>query len=492
MNNEVLSQDSSPVQDEGAELGDSLQPNPKEEDSRGEQRAAICSDVARTACASCVLSSSCPILELKQVAITREQAPERASYLDELMNEEVGVVVAGYREVDSISAPLVASTSKVPVAGYPIIMPIESYVKPSFEAARRVGVDQEGETVAAAEDGYNLGEMSDEYQTVVLSAEVVENVGAQGDTRILATTFEWTLEEGRGGMPVDNVAPTHTPAVLAHVDPVASEQNIVVEEEAARQIDSRLWPVRMVNSEPRPVYAPYKHKQPTVLVSPDDDERSIGWHAPDDCIIGASSEEVCPIGADDGIEIAKNVQAGSDFPGSSMPTIVVESVVVKTTSFHDKEVVLMMPYAETLSSMARGEYDGGMRESLTFDAYTVAPEYSSSEDTIVRPSRTELVIKENMARIAEIEDEILPYPTTVTTAATNREEGNVVIGYERLVLEPQIPMPDVRYAMHTNDQIVSSEAVDREESEPSNAGYGLLTWFSLVLGILAVRYSAPV
>jgi len=75
-----------------------------------ERRAAICQGVASVACASCVARDDCPILRMRNFASENLQpAPERESYLSELLNDnDDGIVVAGYvssgdGEVDSIN-----------------------------------------------------------------------------------------------------------------------------------------------------------------------------------------------------------------------------------------------------------------------------------------------------------------------------------------------------------------------------------------------------
>lgn len=75
-----------------------------------ERRAAVCQGVASVACASCVARDDCPILRMRNFASENLQpAPERESYLSELLNDnDDGIVVAGYvssgdGEVDSIN-----------------------------------------------------------------------------------------------------------------------------------------------------------------------------------------------------------------------------------------------------------------------------------------------------------------------------------------------------------------------------------------------------
>ena len=75
-----------------------------------ERRAAVCQGVASVACASCVARDDCPILGIRNFASENLQpAPERESYLSELLNDnDDGIVVAGYvntgdGEVNSIN-----------------------------------------------------------------------------------------------------------------------------------------------------------------------------------------------------------------------------------------------------------------------------------------------------------------------------------------------------------------------------------------------------
>jgi hypothetical protein cdiviTM7_00855 len=75
-----------------------------------ERRAAVCQGVASVACASCVARDDCPILRIRNFASENLQpAPERESYLSELLNDnDDGIVVAGYvntgdGEVNSIN-----------------------------------------------------------------------------------------------------------------------------------------------------------------------------------------------------------------------------------------------------------------------------------------------------------------------------------------------------------------------------------------------------
>lgn len=68
-----------------------------------ERRAAICQGVASAACASCAARDDCPILRMRNFANENLQpAPERESYLSELLNNnDNGIVVAGYANPDS-------------------------------------------------------------------------------------------------------------------------------------------------------------------------------------------------------------------------------------------------------------------------------------------------------------------------------------------------------------------------------------------------------
>ena len=75
-----------------------------------ERRVAVCQGVASVACSSCVARDDCPILRMRNFASENLQpAPERESYLSELLNDnDDGIVVAGYvssgdGEVDSIN-----------------------------------------------------------------------------------------------------------------------------------------------------------------------------------------------------------------------------------------------------------------------------------------------------------------------------------------------------------------------------------------------------
>ena len=67
-----------------------------------ERRAAICQGVASAACASCAARDDCPILRMRNFASENLQpAPERESYLKDLLNDDDGIVVAGYANPDS-------------------------------------------------------------------------------------------------------------------------------------------------------------------------------------------------------------------------------------------------------------------------------------------------------------------------------------------------------------------------------------------------------
>ena len=68
-----------------------------------ERRAAICQGVASAACASCAARDDCPILRMRNFANENLQpAPERESYLKDLLNDDDdGIVVAGYANPDS-------------------------------------------------------------------------------------------------------------------------------------------------------------------------------------------------------------------------------------------------------------------------------------------------------------------------------------------------------------------------------------------------------
>ena len=77
--------------------------NSSENRMNDEQRAAICQGVASAACASCAARDDCPILRMRNFANENLQpAPERESYLRDLLNDEDdGIVVAGYANPDS-------------------------------------------------------------------------------------------------------------------------------------------------------------------------------------------------------------------------------------------------------------------------------------------------------------------------------------------------------------------------------------------------------
>ena len=68
-----------------------------------ERRAATCQGVASAACASCAARDDCPILRMRNFASENLQpAPERESYLKDLLNDDDdGIVVAGYANPDS-------------------------------------------------------------------------------------------------------------------------------------------------------------------------------------------------------------------------------------------------------------------------------------------------------------------------------------------------------------------------------------------------------
>ena len=77
--------------------------NSSENRMSDERRAAICQGVASAACASCAARDDCPILRMRNFASENLQpAPERESYLSELLNDnDDSIVVAGYANPDS-------------------------------------------------------------------------------------------------------------------------------------------------------------------------------------------------------------------------------------------------------------------------------------------------------------------------------------------------------------------------------------------------------
>ena len=76
--------------------------NSSENRMSDERRAAICQGVASAACASCAARDDCPILRMRNFASENLQpAPERESYLKDLLNDDDGIVVAGYANPDS-------------------------------------------------------------------------------------------------------------------------------------------------------------------------------------------------------------------------------------------------------------------------------------------------------------------------------------------------------------------------------------------------------
>ena len=78
--------------------------NSSENRMNDEQRAAICQGVASAACASCAARDDCPILRMRNFANENLQpAPERKSYLRDLLNDDDGIVVAGYANPDSVA-----------------------------------------------------------------------------------------------------------------------------------------------------------------------------------------------------------------------------------------------------------------------------------------------------------------------------------------------------------------------------------------------------
>ena len=72
--------------------------NSPENQMSEERRETICQGVASAACASCVARDDCPILRMRNFASENLQpAPERESYLSELLNDnDDNIVVAGY------------------------------------------------------------------------------------------------------------------------------------------------------------------------------------------------------------------------------------------------------------------------------------------------------------------------------------------------------------------------------------------------------------
>ena len=78
--------------------------NSSENRMSDERRAAICQGVASAACASCAARDDCPILRMRNFANENLQpAPERKSYLRDLLNDDDGIVVAGYANPDSVA-----------------------------------------------------------------------------------------------------------------------------------------------------------------------------------------------------------------------------------------------------------------------------------------------------------------------------------------------------------------------------------------------------
>jgi hypothetical protein len=122
-----------------------------------ERREIICQGVASVACANCVARDDCPILRMRNFASKNLQpAPERESYLSELLNDnDDGIVVAGY------------------------VNSSDSEVKTIRTEATEVSEDRADES--------NEQMVSQEQECKALTNETVEVLGADMDTEAVET-----------------------------------------------------------------------------------------------------------------------------------------------------------------------------------------------------------------------------------------------------------------------------------------------------------------
>lgn len=131
--------------------------NSPENQMSEERREIICQGVASVACASCVARDDCPILRMRNFASENLQpAPERESYLSELLNDnDDGIVVAGY------------------------VNSSDSEVKTISTEATEVSEDRADES--------NEQMVSQEQECKALTNETVEVLGADVDTEAAET-----------------------------------------------------------------------------------------------------------------------------------------------------------------------------------------------------------------------------------------------------------------------------------------------------------------
>ena len=65
----------------------------------GEKVSAACTgQLGQAACATCLAAPDCPILRLKKAQAEQIPAPNRKSYLDDLISDDNTIIAAGYKK----------------------------------------------------------------------------------------------------------------------------------------------------------------------------------------------------------------------------------------------------------------------------------------------------------------------------------------------------------------------------------------------------------
>lgn len=65
----------------------------------GEKVSAACTgQLGQAACATCIAAPDCPILRLKKAQAEQIPAPNRKSYLDDLISDDNTIIAAGYKK----------------------------------------------------------------------------------------------------------------------------------------------------------------------------------------------------------------------------------------------------------------------------------------------------------------------------------------------------------------------------------------------------------
>ena len=65
----------------------------------GEKVSASCTgQLGQSACATCIAAPDCPIIRLKKAQAEQIPAPNRKSYLDDLISDDNTIIAAGYKK----------------------------------------------------------------------------------------------------------------------------------------------------------------------------------------------------------------------------------------------------------------------------------------------------------------------------------------------------------------------------------------------------------